>query len=243
MTLQQILGEEDVIQECKAQNSKLVAFLTKQEIMEQMINLIITVPDESLDPKIRFKDANVACELLTSELDVINDALIQENNLKLLYSFIESSSRRDGSDEAEGDVQSKGSAGQQLNPLLASFVSKTFTVLINKRPQGLFDFLKTKESFVSDILSHIEVSAMTDFLLKLMTGIENQEIKDSVDLWLSQKNLIDSLVQFLDKSTPRQESQFNATQLLCDFVRICREQQSMLQERATANPLLQALES
>lgn len=77
VTLQQILAEEDVIQECKAQNSKLVAFLTKQEIMEQMINLIITVPDESLDPKIRFKDANVACELLTSELDVMNMHLIK----------------------------------------------------------------------------------------------------------------------------------------------------------------------
>jgi hypothetical protein len=239
VTLEQVLAEGDVIQECKAQNEKLVRFLTQPEIMRQMINLIITVPDEALDPKLRFKNANVACELLTCDLDLINDALIEEEHLKMLYSFIETS-YNDTDGDKEGQVTD---SNQQLNPLLASFVSKTFCVLINKRPQGLFDFLRTKDNFVTDILSHIEVSAMTDLLLRLMTGTGSQEIKDNVDTWLSQKKLIPCLVNFLDQITHRPESQFNATQLLCDFIRICREQQSMLQEKATPNPLLQEIES
>lgn len=237
-TLDQVLGEDDVIQECKSQNEKLLQFLSKEDVMRQMINLVITVPDESLDPKLRFKKANVACELLTCDLDLINDALIQEDHLKALYSFIETSSNNSGETD-----QSQVVNNQELNPLLASFVSKTFCVLITRRPQGLFNFLKTKETFVTDILSHIEVSAMTDFLLRLMTGIEDQEIKDTVDSWLNEKRLIPSLIDFIDQTSHRPESQFNATQLLCDFIRICREQQSMLQEKANPNPLLQAIES
>lgn len=117
--------------------------------MEQLVDLITTEPDPEMDEKIRFKHSNVACELLTTDLDLINDALVEEKLLNKLYHFIE------GPDE--------------LNPLLASFFCKTMSLLCTKRTAAFFQFIKTKEDFTSTILSHIETSAVMDFLLKLVT--------------------------------------------------------------------------
>merc|ERR1712017_53714 len=48
-TLQQLLEEEEIIQETKSQNKKLVAFLLKDDNLKKVINFIITpMTDEEL---------------------------------------------------------------------------------------------------------------------------------------------------------------------------------------------------
>jgi serine/threonine-protein phosphatase 6 regulatory subunit 3 len=55
VTLQQILDEDDVLQECKAQNRRLVDFLTKPENMEELVNLVTKEPVDDVDEKKRYK--------------------------------------------------------------------------------------------------------------------------------------------------------------------------------------------
>jgi len=164
----------------------------------------------------------------------MNDGLMAQENMETLYSFIATTNVEDGESKTK----------EQLNPLLASFVSKTFCVLIRHRPQALLEFLKTKDSFVEDILSHIQVSAMSDLLIRLITGIkeELEETRNAVIAWLSEKRLVPRLVECLGKNADP-ESQSNATQLVCDVIKICREQQSQMQEKASPNPLLEEIES
>jgi len=221
VTLERILEEDDVIQQCKAQNDKLITFLTRPETIEQLVKLVITEPDASLPEKIRFKNANRACELLTADVQAINDALTETKLLELLYSFLEKDN--------------------DLNPLLASFVSKTWSLLVVKRTEAAFTFLSNKESFVPLIVRHLQVSAISDLLLKMITGIEDSDARDSVLSWLSGKSLIPQLVNLLNSSSI--DCQVNAAQVLCDLIKNSREQQSQLQGKATPNPLLDEIES
>ena len=134
---------------------------------------------------------SVACEILTSDVPQINDALgADESLLHRLYGFL----------------QSSGS----LNPLLASFFSKVMGVLINRKtdqvpgpragragertwaggPGGpvltdgpcpqLVSFLRKKDDFVDLLLQHIGTSAIMDLLLRLLTCVERPQLRQDV---------------------------------------------------------------
>ena len=68
VTLAEILEQEDIIQECKSQNKKLVDFLTKQEILAELLDLILQEPSEELEERLRFKLPNIASEVITCDV-------------------------------------------------------------------------------------------------------------------------------------------------------------------------------
>ena len=68
VTLAEILEQEDIIQECKSQNKKLVDFLTKQEILAELLDLILQEPPEELEERLRFKLPNIASEVITCDV-------------------------------------------------------------------------------------------------------------------------------------------------------------------------------
>ncbi len=72
-------------------------------------------------------------------------------------------------------------------------------------------------------LKHINTSAIMDILLRLLTTIDNQEMKSRVLEWLNSINIIEKLVELFhyDYSNLVQS---NASQVLCDIIRISREQ-------------------
>eukprot|EP00479_Gromia_sphaerica_P005124 TRINITY_DN16136_c0_g1_i1.p2 TRINITY_DN16136_c0_g1~~TRINITY_DN16136_c0_g1_i1.p2 ORF type:complete len:112 (+),score=8.49 TRINITY_DN16136_c0_g1_i1:150-485(+) len=45
-TLEQLLDEDEVIQECNALNAKLIDFLSKPEVVRKLITFITVFPDE-----------------------------------------------------------------------------------------------------------------------------------------------------------------------------------------------------
>lgn len=55
VTLKELMDEEDVLQECKAQNRKLIDFLLKSECLEDLVSFIIEEPPQDMDEKIRYK--------------------------------------------------------------------------------------------------------------------------------------------------------------------------------------------
>ena len=46
VTLKELMDEEDVLQECKAQNRKLIEFLLKAECLEDLVSFIIGVCED-----------------------------------------------------------------------------------------------------------------------------------------------------------------------------------------------------
>ena len=214
--------------------------LTQQSVLEELVSLVVTEPSIDVNEKVRFKYANLACEILTSDVAAINDALVSnEDLLNKLYNFIENQNC--------------------LNPLLASFFSKTVGMLFSKRTEKMFEFLKTKD-FINSLVKHIETSAIMDLLLKLYIHVDTNDSRTTVanviynmilylillilpcySQWLHSNNLLGQLVDIF--KTTNSQCHVNAAQLLCDLVKACREHQSLLQEKANPDVLLETLES
>ncbi|XP_027773377.1 serine/threonine-protein phosphatase 6 regulatory subunit 3-like isoform X3 [Solanum pennellii] len=91
-TLEELLDEEEIIQECKALNSRLINFLRDRSQIEQLLHYIVDEPSEDADNKRKFKFPFLASEIFTCEIDVILKTLVEEEELmKLLFSFLKPS--------------------------------------------------------------------------------------------------------------------------------------------------------
>ncbi|XP_065162457.1 serine/threonine-protein phosphatase 6 regulatory subunit 3 isoform X1 [Atheta coriaria] len=232
VTLKEVMDEEDILNECKAQNKQLLEFLIKQEVLQELVTLTTTEPPEDIDERSRFKYANIACEMITCDIPSLNERLAgDETLLSKLYAFLDRE--------------------PPLNPLLASFFSKIMAVLIAKKTEQnwlsnqvtciqVIDFLKAKDNFVQLLLNHISTSAIMDLTLKLMTQVV--EVRQNILNYLDSQRIIQNLVALLD---PKVDSgrHNNVAQLLRDFIVQARDNQRNSTERIDPDPLLNALES
>lgn len=55
VTLRELMEEDDVLQECKAQNRRLLLFLSQDYCMQELVSLITTEPPADLEERSRFK--------------------------------------------------------------------------------------------------------------------------------------------------------------------------------------------
>ncbi|KAJ8945940.1 hypothetical protein NQ318_016768 [Aromia moschata] len=223
VTLQEVMDAEDIINECRVQNKILIDFLLKPEMMEELVTLTTKEPSIELDERVRFKYPNVACELLTCDVPALNERLASDEVLlDKLYTFLE--------------------CDPPLNPLLASYFSKIMGVLIAKKTEQVLDFLKAKDTFITLLLKHLGTSAIMDLMLKLMTQVEGVEMRQNILNWLDSQRIMQSLVSLLNPKIDK-ERHYNVAQLLCDFIRVARDNQRNTTERADPDPLLNTLES
>ncbi|XP_028287920.1 serine/threonine-protein phosphatase 6 regulatory subunit 2 isoform X2 [Parambassis ranga] len=223
VTLFELMEEEDVLQECKAQNRRLLLFVCQDHCMQELVRMITTEPPAGVEELKRFKYPNIACELLTCDVGMINDKLGNEEALlETLYAFLEQPS--------------------PLNPLLASFFSKTIGNLIARKTEQVISFLRRKEEFLSLVLKHIDTSAMMDVLLRLISCVEPPPLRFETLTWLNEQKLAQRLIELIHPERD-EERQSNASQTLCDIIRLSRDQANQLQEISQPDPLLTVLES
>ncbi|XP_078076791.1 serine/threonine-protein phosphatase 6 regulatory subunit 3 isoform X8 [Mustelus asterias] len=200
VTLTELMDEEDVLQECKAQNRKLLDFLVRSQSMEDLVTYITQEPPDDMDEKMKYKYPNISCELLTSDVAQLNDRLAEDEPLLTrLYGFLQNE--------------------PPLNPLLASFFSKVLSILISRKPDQIITFLQKRDAFVSLMLKHIGTSALMDLLLRLLTCIEPPQLRQDV----------------LNRHS-------NASQSLCEIIRLSRDQMIQMQNSPEPDPLLSTIE-
>ncbi|KHG10743.1 Serine/threonine-protein phosphatase 6 regulatory subunit 3 [Gossypium arboreum] len=90
-TLEELLDEDEIIQECKSLNGRLINFLREKAQVEQLIQYIVVEPPENADKKQIYKFPSIACEIFTCEVDIILKTLVEDEGLmNLLFSFLNS---------------------------------------------------------------------------------------------------------------------------------------------------------
>ncbi|KAM3923293.1 serine/threonine-protein phosphatase 6 regulatory subunit 1 isoform 2-T2 [Leptodactylus fuscus] len=222
VTLFELLEEEDVLQECKVVNRKLVEFLVQPQHMEELVTCITQEPPSDVDEKMRYKYASVSCEILTADVSQITDALGEDESLlKRLYGFLQND--------------------DDLNPLLASFFSKVMGILINRKTEQIIAFLRKKDDFVNLLLRHIGTSAIMDLLLRLLTCVEQPQLRQDVFNWLNEEKIVQRLIDMIHPSKDDNQHS-NASQSLCDVIRLSREQMIQIQDSPEPDQLLDTLE-
>ncbi|KAG8517984.1 LOW QUALITY PROTEIN: Serine/threonine-protein phosphatase 6 regulatory subunit 2, partial [Galemys pyrenaicus] len=223
VTLRELMDEDDILQECKAQNRRLLDFLCRPQCMEELVSLVTRDPPLDVEEKVRFKYPNTACELLTCGAPQISDRLGgDEALLGLLYGFLDHE--------------------PPLNPLLASFFSKTAGSLIARKTEQVVAFLRKRGQFVGLVLRHLGTSALMDLLLRLVSCTEPLGLRREVLQWLDEERTVQRLVELVHPSQD-EDRLSNASQTLCDIVRLGREQVGQPQEAPEPDPLLAALQS
>ena len=135
----------------------LSSSLTRRSVLEEMVDLITKEPPIDSNERLRYKYANIASEIMTSDVNAISDALVaDESMLTKLYQFIDTD--------------------QELNPLLSSFFSKLLGLLFIKKTEFVFEFFKSRD-LLGLLVAHVQTSAIMDLILKLVVSVDNQDLR------------------------------------------------------------------
>lgn len=220
-TLEDLLDEEEIVQETKTQNKKLLEFLTQPESMSQILEYLTKEPEDEEDQKRKFKYPYVACEILCSEVMAICDAVYQrESFLDAIYSFLDKDS--------------------PSNSLLAGYTSRVAGVLLQRKVAETIAYLKKKGNIIEKFIKHLGNSSVMDLLLKIISCEETPEGQSSQILqWLCVQNLIPALVEKFDPSYDMDVHE-NAAQALVDIIAVSNNVDQTMQ---THSPLIAQLES
>ncbi|KAI3826491.1 hypothetical protein L1987_00539 [Smallanthus sonchifolius] len=199
-TLEELLDEEDIIQECKALNSRLINFLRDRVQVEQLLRYIIEEPQEDADSKRIFKFPFIACEIFTCEIDVIFKTLVEEEELmNLLFSFLEPT--------------------RSHSAFLAGYFSKVVICLMLRKTVPLMNYVQAHQYVFQQLVDLIGITSIMEVLVRLV-GADDHMYSDSVDVmqWLTDSSLLEMIVDKLSpSSTP--EVHANTAETLCTITR------------------------
>ncbi|CAF4849126.1 unnamed protein product [Pieris macdunnoughi] len=188
VTLTQILEADDILQECKADNKDLIRFLTRPEILAELIALITEEPSKDLELTTQYRHSNIACEVLTSQLSGLMSSLcIDVKQMNRLCDFL----NRD----------------PPLNPLLASYFSRTIETLLKRSPMQdcylhhilclrALDFFKARKDFLPNLLRHIATSAIADTIKYFVFYLE-EPFSEIIEKWLVENEFLENLIQII----------------------------------------------
>ncbi|KAL6967252.1 hypothetical protein U1Q18_033056 [Sarracenia purpurea var. burkii] len=199
-TLEELLDEEEIIQECKALNSRLINFLRDRAQVELLLRYIVEEPPEDAESKRIFKFPFIACEIFTCEIDVIFKTLVEEEELmNLLFSFLD--------------------PNRPHGALLAGYFSKVVICLMLRKTVPLMNYVQAHQDVFRQLVDLIGITSIMEVLIRLV-GADDHLYPNSLDVmqWLVDSNLLEMIVDKLSPSSPS-EVHANAAETLCAITR------------------------
>eukprot|EP00730_Choanoeca_flexa_P003972 TRINITY_DN11555_c3_g1_i2.p1 TRINITY_DN11555_c3_g1~~TRINITY_DN11555_c3_g1_i2.p1 ORF type:complete len:962 (+),score=302.41 TRINITY_DN11555_c3_g1_i2:187-3072(+) len=199
-TLEKLLDVDDVLQECRTKNEKVLKFLVEEENLDKLLNYVVAAPEDA-NEFTKYKYPSVAAEVLTCDAWEIADAFIEPPALDRLFGYF------------SGDAE--------LHPLQTSFVSKVIKGAFMKKPEVAKEYLESHREHLEAILRHIATPAVVELLAFLCL--------DEVGLqpWLcqSEQHFVEDALALLDPAMDASVSQLsNLKQLVSEVVIACRRE-------------------
>ncbi|XVF20243.1 hypothetical protein REPUB_Repub11eG0180900 [Reevesia pubescens] len=183
-TLEELLDEEEIIQECKALNFRLINFLRDRVQVEQLVRYVVEEPPEDADSKRAFKFPFIACEIFTCEIDVILKTLVEEEEfMNLLFSFLE--------------------PNRPHSALLAGYFSKVVVCLMLRKTVPLMNYVQVHQDVFCQLVDLIGITSIMEVLVRLV-GADDHVYPNFLDVmqWLADSNLLEMIVDKLSPSFP-----------------------------------------
>ncbi|CAN9081824.1 unnamed protein product [Alternaria alternata] len=144
--------------------------------------------EESKEERQRMKYAYVSCEILSSEVWSISEAVLEnQDTLRQFWAYIKQPA--------------------PLDPVQAGYFTKVNESLLDRKMEEMLEFFKSLDNVVTDMLQHVDCPVIMDLLLKIIS-LEKSEGGQGIVDWLQQQNLIPRLISFLapEQSTSTQTS-------------------------------------
>ncbi|KAF8783588.1 hypothetical protein HU200_000526 [Digitaria exilis] len=198
-TLEELLDEDEIIQECKALNTRLINFLRDKAQVEQLLRYIVEVPEDS-EKKRSFKFPFIACEIFTCEIDIILRTLVEDVELMdLLFSFVK--------------------PDHPHSTLLAGYFSKVVICLMLRKTAPLMNYVQEHPDIVVQLVDLIGITSIMEVLMRLIGADETiySNFADTLQ-WLEYTDVLEMIVdKFSSSDSP--EVHANAAEILSAVTR------------------------
>ncbi|KAG9755558.1 SAPS-domain-containing protein, partial [Aureobasidium melanogenum] len=133
--------------------------------------------DEDKGEALRKKYAYVACEVLSSDVWSITEAVLEyQNYLREFWHYV--------------------SRPAPLDPLQAGYFTKVNESLLDKKTDEMLAFFKSLDHIVPDMLQHVDCPMIMDLLLKIIS-LEKAPGGQGIVDWLQTQDLIPVLLSYL----------------------------------------------
>ncbi|KAF2734236.1 SAPS-domain-containing protein [Polyplosphaeria fusca] len=133
--------------------------------------------EETKEEKQRMKYAYVACEILSSEVWSISEAVLEnQDSLRSFWNYIKQP--------------------PQLDPVQAGYFTKVNESLLDRKMEEMLDFFKSIDNVVPDMLQHVDCPMIMDLLLKIIS-LEKHDGGQGIVDWLQQQDLVPQLLSYL----------------------------------------------
>jgi hypothetical protein len=119
--------------------------------------------EESKEEKQRMKYAYVACEILSSEVWSISEAVLEnQESLRQFWNYIKQPA--------------------PLDPVQAGYFTKVNESLFDRKMEEMMDFFKSIDNVVPDMLQHVDCPMIMDLLLKIISLEKSEGGQGIVDV-------------------------------------------------------------
>ncbi|CAL4962959.1 unnamed protein product [Urochloa decumbens] len=199
-TLEELLDEDEIIQECKALNTRLINFLRDKAQVEQLLRYVVEEVPEDSEKRRSFKFPFIACEIFTCEIDVILRTLVEDEELMdLLFSFVK--------------------PDHPHSTLLSGYFSKVVICLMLRKTAPLMNYVQGHPEIVVQLVDLIGITSIMEVLIRLIGADENiySNYGDTLQ-WLENTDVLEMVAdKFSSSDSP--EVHANAAEILCAVTR------------------------
>ncbi|XP_066362638.1 uncharacterized protein [Miscanthus floridulus] len=199
-TLEELLDEDEIIQECKALNTRLINFLRDRAQVQQLLRYIVEEVPEDSEKKQSFKFPFIACEIFTCEIDIILRTLVEDVELMdLLFSFVK--------------------PDHPHSTLLAGYFSKVVICLMLRKTASLMNYVQEHPNIVVQLVDLIGITSIMEVLMRLIGADETiySNFADTLH-WLENTDVLEMIVdKFSSSDSP--EVHANAAEILSAVTR------------------------
>ncbi|PNH08035.1 Serine/threonine-protein phosphatase 6 regulatory subunit 3-A [Tetrabaena socialis] len=219
-TLEELLEEDDIVQECKSLNGRLVAFLRERSTVEQLIKYIVEPPGELDDPKRTYKYPFTSCEVFCCEVEAVFNTLLEDPDLmRLLFSLLDSE--------------------PPLSCKTAGYFGRVVSHLLLRKTNEMMQYFQENPHILEKLVNHVDTTSVTEIVKRLVGADEQSSIMfmPTYAQWLADTSLVNLLLNRLG-SSHSVEVQTNAADILSA---IAHTQPSPLAAKLTREECIGAL--
>eukprot|EP01126_Amoeba_proteus_P044341 TRINITY_DN4923_c0_g1_i6.p1 TRINITY_DN4923_c0_g1~~TRINITY_DN4923_c0_g1_i6.p1 ORF type:complete len:574 (+),score=137.63 TRINITY_DN4923_c0_g1_i6:15-1736(+) len=178
-TLEALLDEDDIVVETKKARMDLLGFLTRKDILAQLISYLVNEPPRGADEKVRMRYPAVTAELLSCEDEIIEKALLEHPDFGNFFEFFKP---------------------QKVNLLLSNVVLKVLMTLLDTQGSLLISRLYSNPETLNLFFNHLECSSVVDFIVKLISTTTPEGIPQN---WLANGGFVELLYNQLSRSNAK----------------------------------------
>ncbi|KAJ7706882.1 SIT4 phosphatase-associated protein-domain-containing protein [Mycena rosella] len=180
VSVEAILDEDDLLQECKAQNTRLIDYFQRVDVLQRL--LMYVTGQIAAEERGQFKYPYVATEVLCSEIWSVVETCVNAQ-AELLVPFWDT-------------VLDRSPEDMKTQMVMASHFAKINAVFLSKKPAEMLAFIRAQPDIVERLLRHIETPSFVDLLVRIIQ-LDEQPGGAGVLEWLSAEHLMPRLLALL----------------------------------------------